>query len=360
MRGCESLRGLLLVFAALVGAIVLIVLKSSRPATTSTTISRWWGDILSYNTETNLVMGAIIDFMLGVVIVLLLTVPFGVRLPVAAIAALGLLPGIPKFLWSIDFPFFRNHVPTYRKGVATYLEEIVPSGPSGDGFNPGYYWLPLGRPFFKLAFTETTKEITIPFDNMEVWLRNHATPGRGGVKGRVHGNMQFRITDPAAFNAFDNDGGGRVVLDKLAPQAVRDVCEPLTAEVFIDTRNDALNVLADNEVRRKLSSRARPLGAELVGTNISHTDIENPAVQGGWERINVEESNKTSRKTDADARVERIRSYTGADVDADHAATLDAAASGFAGVTVGHQSYDVDIGEDAKDLAETLVNKIFK
>lgn len=315
---------------------------------------RWWqiNVALTYRSEINLVFGAIFDLLLVYIIVLFMEAMFNTRfhptIEVLAVLAIG----VAKYLWSTAL--FTNHVPTFEKGAVTFLERLVPSGPDGSGFPPGYYWLPLGWPFYKLAIKQPTKEITVSFDQMQVWTANSSTRGQGAVNGQIDGNAQFEITDPGLYTAIAQP---QVVLKAIVEEAARDVCERLTIEEFIETRNDELASDILVQINRTLSARTRAVGVRLNSINVTRTDNKSEAVKTGWDQINVQRSTAAARAIDAAARVRRIRAYKGTGVDANRAAALDAVVSDKPGATVGDQRYNVDVGEALKSLGSTILTR---
>src|SRR5262245_16752854 len=143
---------------------------------------KWWNlNTLSFRSEINLIFGAILDIVFTYVAILFFETVTGTYLANSLVGVLVLLIAGLKFLWSINF--FQNHVPTYKMGIVTFMEKIVPSGPTGTGLLPGYYWFPLGWPFYKLFVTQSVLEFTIPFERMKVWTQNSAVGEQGGVAG---------------------------------------------------------------------------------------------------------------------------------------------------------------------------------
>ena len=116
--------------------------------------SPWWElNPLAHKTEINLTLGAATDLLLAYVLVLLIGIATRTYLPPAFQIVLVLVIAVPKYLWSTNL--FRNHVSTFEMATVTFLERIVPSGPEGKGLESGYYWLPLGWPFYELTFKES-------------------------------------------------------------------------------------------------------------------------------------------------------------------------------------------------------------
>jgi hypothetical protein len=315
---------------------------------------RWWElKLLSYRSEVNLVLGALFDLLFFWIVVLLVGVLSNIYIPLYAQVGIAFLPAMVVYLWSTNL--FRNHVATYEKGVVTFLERIVPSGPNGSGLPPGYYWLPLGWPFYKLAIKQSTLEVTVPFNQMQVWTANNATHRQGAINGEIDGNAQFEVIDPGQYNSVAQVD---IVLRAIVEEGARDVCERLTIEEFIATRNDALAGDIDTEINNKLAARSRPLGVRLNGVNVTRTDNKSQAVTSGWDQITVQQSLATARATDAAGRVRRIRAYKATGVDANRAAALDAVVSDKSGATVGDQRYNVDVGESLKDIGRAIIAKV--
>ncbi|MBX4192077.1 SPFH domain-containing protein [Candidatus Parcubacteria bacterium] len=324
------------------------------PAAAPPAPNPWWKlNTLAYPSEINLTLGAVLDLAftyVGILILEMLTRSYMPR-PIEVLVVLTI--AIPKYLWSTNL--FRNKVETFEMGSVTYLERLIPSGPTGDGLLPGYYWFPLGYPFYELSVRESTREITIDFDQMQVWLANSQTHGQGAVNGVLDGNAQFAVIDPGRFKSVTNSD---IVLNAMTQEGARDVCERLTIEEFVEERNDKLAEDISTEINTKLVARPASLGVKLMSVNVTRTDLKSEAVKGGWERVNVEQSLAVARKTDADARRERIKGYAAEGVDPNRAAALDAVVSDKAGATVGDQRYNLDVGNALKDIGKIIANKL--
>jgi hypothetical protein len=349
--------GILLAVLASIAAYIVrmyIVHHRSRPIVPASAPNLWRSvDLLSFRSEINLVLGAVYDLVLAYIVVLLMGVITQIYMPQFAQFTLTLLLGVTKYLWSTNLG--HNHIATYQMGSVTFLERLIPSGPNGAGLRPGYYWFPLGWPFYKLAILQDVKELTVPFENMQVWTKNSKISGQGAIDGRTDGNAQFEIIDPSQYNAITNP---LVVLESIVLESARDVCESRSIEEFIDSRNDTLAAEISTGITAKLTARSSPLGVLLKSVNVTRTDNKSEAVKTGWEQINVQQSIVVARATDAAGRIRRIRGYKGAGVDANRAAALDAVVSDKAGATIGDQRFNVDVGDSLKGVAQALVSKI--
>ncbi len=306
--------------------------------------------LLALKSEDNLVLGAIIDLLLAYIGVVLVCITAHIYLPLWGRIALALIIGISKYLWSVNL--FRNQVPTYAMGVVTFIQRLTPTGPAGTGLMPGYYWFPLGWPFYSLLLKQPVKEISVLFENLQVWTKNAQVGGQGSIQGVLDGLAQFAIDDPGAYNAVENPFK---VLEGITHEAARDVAEYLTAEDYLDKRNKVLGQNIFDDIKQKLSDRTRSLGVRCVSVSVKKTDNLDPEVKKSWAQITVQRSLVTARGIDAAGRVERIESYKKAGVDASRAIAADLVADEKTGATVGDQRYNGDVGPSLKDLGEGLV-----
>ncbi len=308
--------------------------------------------LLSQKSEVNLALGAIVDLLGAYIVVTIFAIAVQAYVHPVAQTLLVLTIATPKYLWSVNL--FQNHVPTYSKGAVTFLERIIPAGPMDQGLTPGYYWLPLGWPFYSLGIKESTKEFGIPFKQMQIWAKNTSGGGEGAIEGQVDGNVQFKVVDPAKFQAFTPDP--KAALETLVLESARDICENLTIEGFIDERNDSLA----GRILAKIQADALPGRAGVVAksSNVSRTDNRDQTVKSSWAQVTAQRSINAARATDAQGRVQRIENYKTAGVDANRAAALDAVASDKAGATIGDQRFNLDVGESIKDIGNALINRI--
>jgi len=327
--------------------------------------------LLALSSLQSLIVGAVIDYCLGFLLVSL----FGlaVYIPLNAKLFLALVPAVPLYMWSLNLhrrhladhikPEYRdrrgNYIPPFERGIVTRLGEIVPSGPDGKGLRTGYHWFPLGEPVFRIFKTQSIKEITIPFDNMQVWTKNREVGDTGMIEGIADGITQFQIEDPAKWNAVANP---EELLNAIVLESARDVCEGDSIINYLGTKNQDLAKKIVNQINEILltSNGGVPgrLGVRLVSVNVRKTDTKDKITKDSWSEVAKQEALAAARKTDADARVERIKTYKTVGVDANRAVAADLVADDKTGASVNDQRFNADVGQSLKDVTEALISKI--
>ena len=377
VAACAAVIVVCLTIAAIQSRKTTIPTPAGAPPTIPPTLAAYsppgFG-LLALTALESLMVGAIIDYLVGLLLVFLLTWVF--HPPIILLAVAAFVPGIPLYLWSTNLHkmyhkdrkepdcTFRNKrgnfVPPYERGLLARVGEVIPSGPDGKGLRPGYYWFPLGDPIYGIFKTVSIKEITIPFENMEVWTKNAEQAGLGAIKGLTDGIAQFQIIDLGKYFAIQNPD---VVLNAIVLESARDVCENLTMEQFLGTPNKQLSDDIEVRVRQILAKRnanmTDSLGVELISVNVKKTDNKNQEVEKGHARISVERSNVISRQIDADARKERIVGYKDTGVDANRAATLDAVVDDKAGAKISDERKFNDVGPGIIGVTTAIAEKIF-
>ena len=310
--------------------------------------------LLELPTEANLILGAIVDFLLGYIVIILLMFTMSSHPPLSVQFLLAFAIGSVKYLfWSTRL--LQNKVTTFEIGMVTFLERIIPTGPDGKGLRPGRYWLLFGWPLYQISIKQDVREISIKFENMQVWTKNSADGKQGAIKGVLDGLAQFAIINPGEFNAVGNP---IEVLTSLAHETARDAAEGMSAEEFLATENDQLGKIIYKEILEKLAERIKPLGVRCVSVTVNLTDIENSEVEKGWGQVTVQRALATSRATDAAARVRRLRAYKASGVDTNRAAAVDLVANGATGAQVDDRRFNVDVGESLKDVGSRFVDAV--
>lgn len=324
--------------------------------------SQIWNQLLSdvsllrLPTELNLILGGVVDFLLGYIVIVILMFAMGAYPPLGVQLLLAFIIGLAKYtFWSTRL--LENKVTTFEMGMATFLERIIPTGPDGRGLRPGRYWLLMGWPFYKIAIKQDVREISVPFEQMQVWTKNSSELDKGAVQGVLDGLAQFAIIDPGAYNAVGNP---LEVLTSLTHESARDAAEGMTAESFLATENDQLGKIIYKDVVGKLNERIKSLGVRCISVTVNLTDIKNKDVENGWGQVTVQRALATSRATDAAARTRRIRAYKAAGVDGNRAAAVDLVANGTSGAQVDDRRFNLDVGQSLKDVGQGFVEAVGK
>jgi SPFH domain / Band 7 family len=340
-----------LILIAWVKVFVLNPRRAAAPAVAPADLPS--GGPLSYPSIVNLIFGAAFDFFTAYIAIALIEIWLHVRTPLWSQLLLAFAVGALKYAWSTNL--MGNRVTTYHMGVVTFLQGIVDSGPDGKGLRPGTYWFPLGWPFYQLENNQEVKEISVPFENLQVWTKNTTAGGQGSIQAVLDGLAQFVIENPAEYNNVEHPFE---VLEGLTHEAARDVAEDLTAEDYLDKKNKELGDKIFDDIDAKLAARTQSLGVRCVSVSVKKTDNKDERVKDGWAQITVQRALAESRRIDAEARVVRLGDYRAAGVDPNRAIAADLVADDKAGATVDDKRYNADIGDSLKEVGTLIANGI--
>jgi hypothetical protein len=324
--------------------------------------------LLSLSSIWNLTLVAVGDLV--VVSVVMFIVGTAARIPLEIQFALVFFISVALFLWQSNL--FRNHVDTFEKAVVTFLDEIVPSGPDGQGLSRGYYAFWVGPPFWKMEFPTDTRRVPVPFKQMQVWLQNSldgastSTAGfsntqkrehdakkrgsKGSVEGEITGVALYRVVNPSQSNATKELEA--IVLPNLTEESARDVAEGLTDKQFLAKENDVLGNFIWIDITAKLAKFDPPLGVVCDGVIVSKTDVKDPSVRNAWAQVSAQDAMRIALETANDGLVSRTDKLKNSGVDADRAPVVDLVNQGKAGATVSNNKSEFDIGKSTKDVVQ--------